>query len=233
MGSLRSTRTAPSSRGASPARRVRPPRPCDPGCRRGPRAARHPLRRWPRRPRGGSRRRSTGRAGGRRRSRSRPRTRRTAGRCPARPASSRRGSAPAARCRGRRRPRVDRADPLPRAFDAPAHRRVENAAAGHLETRTRPGRGSRRSAGPRRSGRVPPAAPARAAGSWCRRASAPGSLLRAGIRRSGFLPLDPACGGAHPKAARCRGRNRLDLAGGTWASLSSGPGDGGPRGGRP
>ena len=35
----------------------------------------------------------------------------------------------------RRRPRVDRADPLPRALDAPAHRRVEHAAAGHLEAR--------------------------------------------------------------------------------------------------
>ena len=36
---------------------------------------------------------------------------------------------------GRRRPRVDRSDPLPRALDATAHRRVEHAAARHLEAR--------------------------------------------------------------------------------------------------
>ena len=81
----------------------------------------------------------------------------------------------------RRRTRVDRADPLPRALDAPPHRRVEDAAARDLEAgEARRRRGSPRCGAPRRSGRARRAAPARAAGSWCRRAGARrGTLPRA------------------------------------------------------
>ena len=73
----------------------------------------------------------------------------------------------------RRRTRVDRADALPRALDRararPSRRRRRPRPRGR---RSRHGRGSPRSAAPRRSAACPRAGPARAGGWSCRRSSA-------------------------------------------------------------
>ena len=73
----------------------------------------------------------------------------------------------------RRHARLDRADALPRALDAAPHGRVEDAAAGDLETRE-PGAVEDLRDAEDLGGRAacPREAPARAAGSWCRPASA-------------------------------------------------------------
>ena len=104
----------------------------------------------------GSRRRSAGRGAGRRRSRSRPRTRRTGARCRRRRDASRRGSVRAAPGRAAsscaRRSRGSAPTGSRRPGAPPSRRRRRRRPRG---TRSRPGRGSRRSAAPRRSAACP------------------------------------------------------------------------------
>ena len=141
----------------------------------------------------GSRRRSAGRGAGRRRSRCRRHTRRSGARCPRRRGASRRGSGRAAPGRAAsssaRRSRGCAPTGSRRPGARPSRTRRRPRPRG---TRTRPGRGSRRSAAPRRSAACPRAGPATAGGWWCRRswASAGGTL-------------------AWPEATGCRG----DVAG--------------------
>ena len=86
----------------------------------------------------------------------------------------------------RRRAGVERADALPRALDAPTHGGVERRRRPTPRGRRSPrDRASPRSAAPLPSGARGRAAPGRAGGSWCRRASASGKQPTSPGRRTG------------------------------------------------
>ncbi len=142
-------------------------------CRRGRRGTPCPPPRSPRLPPAGSRRRSAGRGDGRRRSRCRPRTRRSGARCRRTRAVSRRGSGRGARVpeasSSARRWRGSAPTGSRRPGARPSRTRRRPRPRG---TRSRPGRGSRRSVGPRLSAASRPADPATAGGWWCRRSRA-------------------------------------------------------------